>query len=354
MNHKKVKHWVMGLVAIAWLAISIVFTQFNASLYEDTIMRVTSVSLPESLVPELEQEQVLQGVMLNGPTKGQELTLTVPVSYSEAVAPVYHKGVDVFLTQDLTTIKSVKRDRYVLLLLGLFMLIVWWVGRGQGGLSLVSVALNVVMLLVALELYSHQPQLPLSLVIFVAGSITTTLSLGLGLGWHKKTATTILATLLASTSAWLLGWFVLALFHDKGLRYEDMQFLTRPYRQIFMSSLFLGTLGAAMDIAITVVSTVTELLVTTPQIGRKQLANAGRSVGKNVMGSMASVLLFAYLSGGIPLIVLYLKNQWDFLPAVEMTLSLEIARALVGAIGIVLTIPISVLVVTVLYRKQVK
>lgn len=354
MSLKKHKNRRVVIIAAIWTVISLVFTQYNASFYKETIVKVTAVTVAEVLKPEEEQTQQILAVSQNGADKGKSLTIIAPVSFSEGVSPAYVKGDQLFvdITKDRVTITSVKRDRYVLLMLGLFALIVWWVGQKQGLLSLVSVGLNTVILLLAITLYSHYPQLPLTMIILGTGCLTTLLSLLLGIGWNKKMIATVVATLLASISAWLIGWGVLNYFHDKGLRYEDMQFLTRPYRQIFIASLFLGTLGAAMDIAITVVTTVLELVGKNPQITTKQLLSAGRNVGKNVMGSMASVLLFAYLSGGIPLIILYLKNGWDFMPSVEMTLSLEIARALVGGIGIVLTVPLSVLVVSVLSRKR--
>ncbi|MBP1043360.1 YibE/F family protein [Vagococcus sp. BWB3-3] len=347
------KNQVTIILAFFWIVFSLLFTQYNSRLYDQTVVKLLSVDRTDISDPSEEGRQDLTGQIQNGPRKGEIITLDAPLSFSQGVAPTYQKGSQLFvdLSGKTVTIISVKRDRYVLLLLGLFILLVWWVGSKQGVFSLISVGLNIGMLLLAVALYVTWPRLPLIAIMFVTGIITTALSLILSTGWHKKTVATIIATLTASTIAWLIGWLVMTVCHDQGLRYEDMQFLTRPYRQIFIASLFLGTLGAAMDIAMTVVSTVMELLEKNPSISSKELIRAGQSVGKNVMGSMTSVLLFAYLSGGIPFIILYLKNGWAFAPSVEMTLSLEVARALVGGIGIVLTIPLSVVVVAIMYRK---
>lgn len=58
------------------------------------------------------------------------------------------------------------------------------------------------------------------------------------------------------------------------------------------------------------------------------------------MGTMTNILFFAYISGSIPMLLLFLKNAslWGF--TLSMNLSLELARALAGGIGIVLAIPI--------------
>lgn len=354
MRDKGIKSWAMLLIAISWVLVSLVFSQYNAPLYSETIVKVMTVKGPKELLPEEEQIQEIQAIIQNGSNRGEALTFVTPVSFSEGVSPLYQKGDQLFIAiqGERVTITNVKRDRYVLIVLGLFAVAVWWVGRKRGLLSLLSVGLNILILVLATTLYIQHPQLPLAMIMLGTGCITTTLSLLLGTGWNKKTIATVVATLIASITAWLLGWFVINYFHDKGLRYEDMQFLTRPYRQIFIASLFLGTLGAAMDIAITVISTVVEVLEKNPTISTKELVKTGQNVGENVMGSMTSVLLFAYLSGGIPTILLYLKNDWHFWPTIEMTLSLELARALVGGIGIVLTIPISILVVSLLFRKR--
>lgn len=46
---------------------------------------------------------------------------------------------------------------------------------------------------------------------------------------------------------------------EQGLRYEEMQFLTRPYQLVFLAGLFVETLGAVMDVAITMSSSIFEL-----------------------------------------------------------------------------------------------
>lgn len=354
MRLKITKNQLMIILGTVWMIASLLFTQFNGRFYQETLLKVLSVETTDRSDPSEEGRQEITGRIQNGSHKGEIITFEAPTSYSQAVAPTYQIGSQLFIDRsgETVNVQSVKRDRYVLLLLGLFILLIWWVGKRQGIYSLISVGLNIGILLMAVAIYVKWPQISLIAIMFVTGSLTTTLSLVLSTGWSKKTMATVMATLGASTIAWLVGWLVLTVFHDKGLRYEEMQFLTRPYRQIFIASLFLGTLGAAMDIAITVVSTIMELLEKNPAISTKQLIAAGQNVGKNVMGSMASVLLFAYLSGGIPTIILYLKNGWDFGPTIEMTLSLEVARALVGGIGIVLTIPLSVLVVALMSRKR--
>ncbi len=119
-----------------------------------------------------------------------------------------------------------------------------------------------------------------------------------------------------------------------------MQFLTRPYQMIFMAGLFVGSLGAVMDVAITMSASIFALYETNNAISVKALKASGLDIGKDIMGTMTNILFFAYISGSIPMLILYLKNASPLGFSVSMNLSLELARALAGGIGIVLAIPI--------------
>ncbi|MBK4789650.1 membrane protein [Enterococcus faecium] len=130
---------------------------------------------------------------------------------------------------------------------------------------------------------------------------------------------------------------------DQGLRYEELNYLTRPYRSVFLSSVLIGTAGGTLDTVITVIATLEELTKRQPEITAKQLWLSGRQVGRDVIGSMTNILLFVYISGSVPSLLLYLGNQWSFKETIEQHLSLEFLRVIAGSLGIVLSIPISVL-----------
>jgi uncharacterized membrane protein len=127
---------------------------------------------------------------------------------------------------------------------------------------------------------------------------------------------------------------------ENGLRYEEMQFLTRPPQMVFMAGVLVGSLGAVMDVAITMSSSIYGLYEKNNNIQIKALKTSGMDIGKDIMGTMTNILFFAYISGSIPMLILYLKNASPLAFTLSMNLSLELARALAGGIGIVLTIPI--------------
>src|SRR5699024_11392972 len=79
-------------------------------------------------------------------------------------------------------------------------------------------------------------------------------------------------------------------------------------------------------------------------ITNQALKTSALDIGKDIMGTMTSILCFAYVSGSMPMLILYLKNGTALNFALSLNLSLELARALAGGIGIVLAIPIGLYV----------
>ena len=80
-----------------------------------------------------------------------------------------------------------------------------------------------------------------------------------------------------------------------------------PPKDVFLASVLIGTLGAVMDVSITIASGMYEILQRSPQISMKRWALAGRHIGQDIMGTMTNILLFSYLSGSLPMFLIYLK-----------------------------------------------
>ena len=65
-----------------------------------------------------------------------------------------------------------------------------------------------------------------------------------------------------------------------------------PPKDVFLASVLIGTLGAVMDVSITIASGMYEILKRSPQISMKRWALAGRHIGQDIMGTMTNILLF--------------------------------------------------------------
>lgn len=337
------------------IILSMLFVQNNFYLYDDPIAEVVTVTLNEqkssnnSTTNDRLFDQTLVGKLVNSEQKGELITLENTYSLSGAYDHEYEIGDELFVSIQKNSVSDLrgsidgpKRDTYVLAAAWLFILTVLLVGKKSGWFSIVSLIINVLVLSLALTVYANSENANLLLICSGLVVFFTITSLFLVSGNTEKTYAAILATLTGTFSALLIAYIVMQLTTEKGLRYEEMAFITRSPQKIFLASILVGSLGAVMDIAITITSSLYELYDKNNSIPIKNLKASGKEIGADIMGTMTNVLFFAYVSGSIPMILLYLKNGSTLGYTLAMNLSLELTRALVGSIGIVLTIPISI------------
>lgn len=334
------------------------FINHNYGFYDQPIVKITEISIDETqqLTDIFGNEdalytQQLEGEIKNGEHKGELIKLDNEYSISGANDHKYRVGNDLFVHIDGTTkdgpalsgtIDNVKRDKYILAITWIFIFVLLVIGKKQGFYSIVSLALNAVILSYALDIYIQTENASLLLIASISILLFTVTSLLLVNGFNEKTYAAIVSTVLGVFVALLLAYFAIWTSGGNGLNYEEMQFLSRPYEVIFMAGLFIGSLGAVMDVGITVSASIFSLYDKNPNISVEALKTSSIDIGKDIMGTMSNILFFVYISGSIPMLLLYLSNgaSWPF--ALSINLSLEIARALVGGLGIVLTIPIGI------------
>lgn len=352
------------------MIMSIVFVYQNHNLYSRPIAQITSANQEDSKQvtdeygnTDEKYTQYLTAELKNGKHAGKQIDLTNEYSFSGAYDNAFTPGDEVFVKLDENKsdsgdfagdITGVKRDKYVMIMAWVFTLALVLVGKMQGLFTTVSLAFNIILLSFALDLYVKLGMnlIWISILLVI---LFTIVSLLLVNGWNEKSFAAIIATLLGTFVSVGVVYVVMLLTSEEGLLYEEMQFLTRPYTLVFLGGLLIGSLGAVMDVAISISAALFELYETNKQISMKALTASGYDIGKDIMGTMTNILLFAYISGSIPILIVYFNNHSPLGFSLSINLSLEIARALAGGIGIVLTIPIG-LYVTIFFiqRKKAK
>lgn len=104
----------------------------------------------------------------------------------------------------------------------------------------------------------------------------------------------------------------------------------------------MGALGAAMDVGISIASSIEEVYNANQSLSRKDLFNAGMNVGKDVMGTMTNTLILAYTGSSIPLLLLFMAYETSVVKILNLdVIATEVVRSISGSIGLVLTIPIT-------------
>jgi len=355
------------IIAIALILVSIfslVFVPNNEIYYKKPIAKVTAItektSQVESITGKVEsvKKQQINAIIMNGSHKGKNIQLQNTASFSGVNDIVLKINDEVFLSIEegankeiiSSKILDLKRDKYILTITIFFVLLILLVARNKGLRSLCSVTINVIIFVVTIELFLHGYNL--MILAIIASILFIVLSILIVCGVNKKAFSAIIGTLTGTVISMAIAALVIHLTGSNGMHFEEMEFLTHPPEQIFFIEILIGTLGAIMDIAISISSSLKEIYDKNPNIEKKILVNSGVEIGKDIMGTMANTLLFAYISGSIPIILLLLRNNFSVSYIISINLSLEFIRGLTGSIGIVLSIPITIFTSVLILKNQ--
>ncbi|MEG2174657.1 MAG: YibE/F family protein [Oscillospiraceae bacterium] len=124
-------------------------------------------------------------------------------------------------------------------------------------------------------------------------------------------------------------------------------------RGVIFAGILIGALGAVMDVAMSIASALWELQAQsrTPTVG--VLLHSGLAIGRDMMGTMANTLVLAYIGGSLSIVLLLTAYATSTLALFNMEMIVvEVLQALVGSLGILLTIPLTSLAGALLYGSS--
>ncbi|MBB1079944.1 YibE/F family protein [Limosilactobacillus sp. STM2_1] len=349
----KEKTWLLLVLIVIGVG-ALIFTSHNERFYRQPIARVISEkTVGQRKVKDQfdnvdhQYNQQLRVRMMNGKQRGQVLTVQNTYSDSQPMDQRYRIGDDIFLTQLRkqhghlsANVDGYKRDTVIVFLLWLVILMLLLLMGHAGLLALISVVINVVLFLVAIEIDLKQSGQHIMLLFSILAVIFTFISLLLVLGFSKRMLATFAATIIGTFVALGVSILVFNWTHERGVFYESMEYVTQVPRPLFLAETLLGSLGAVMDESSDIIATLFELKQLNPQVTRKQLFISGRNVGKSIMGPLVNVLFLIFMVDTFTGSLLYIKNgnSWGYTYAMNM--SLGTIQSLISGIGIVLSVPL--------------
>ena len=361
IKNNKGRFFTVLIFFIVFLVLFI-WTNNNYNIYKSTIAKVISLEnvydKTEKGTNDIEEKYYIQTMVVkvkNGQYKGQQITLKNSYSSSMLMNEKYKKGDDLFISinensSELSgSIIGLKRDKFIVLLIGFFVIALVAVAGRFGIFTLCTLIANIVAFIYFIKLYvSGKDFMLINVLMIIFFSVVTLLILG---GFSRKNIGAILSTLI--TTFLIFALYKISLAYTGDLHYELMDYIAGPndLENIFLSGVLVGCLGAVMDVSITVNSAVNELVNAAKSITLKQLIKSIREIGHDIMGKMINVLMFSYIGGSLSIVILKIINGYNFQRLIQFDISFEIIRFLVGAIGIVSAVPISACVALLFFRK---
>lgn len=258
---------------------------------------------------------------------------------------------------DAKAIELYRQNWIIALFLGLIVLLLIFAGV-IGLKAILSFVLSVIVIWEILIRGLLDGQNPLYLTTLTV-ILLTAIIIFLVAGINKKGLSAFLGTIFG-----LIITMMLTLVYGQ---YTGLFGLTQPYvqtliisgyyhlniQQIFYSAIILGASGAAMDVAMDISASMSEIKEKKHDISKKELILSGFNVGKHVIGTMTTTLLLAYSGGYLTLLMVFMLKDTSFLRMINLKIvSAEIIRTLIGSLGLVMVAPITAVIAGILISKK--
>jgi uncharacterized membrane protein len=284
---------------------------------------------------------------------GQHLTVPQQSSSQDPVQKSYEAGDSVLVTRqegpdgNQYFISDHARG-FPLWTLGIaFCLFVIAVARRQGALSLLGMAFSTAIILRFIIPGIVSGADPVLISVIGALAIMSS-SLFLAHGVTTKTFVAFAGTALCLALTALLASFVIGFAKLTGLAEEHsitLAIVTNGAinaEGLLLGSIIIGALGVLDDVTVAQSSAVFELRRANATLGTNALFSRGMAIGRDHIASTVNTLFLAYAGAALPLlIILSLQTEPANILLNREFLATEIARTIVGSIGIIAAVPIT-------------
>lgn len=233
----------------------------------------------------------------------------------------------------------------------LFVVVVVLVARRRGLMALVSLGFAGLVVVVFLlpALLSGGPPVP---VVLAASALILVVMLYATHGLSMRTSVALVGALLGLGISCAAAWSGVVGARLAGLGDDPTELListvrTLDVQQLVVASVVLAGLGTLNDVTVTQASATWELREASPGMSRRDLFRRAMRIGRDHVASSVYTLVFAYLGTALVLLVavqLYRGAPIDFVTAEGV--AEEVVRALAGGIGLVLAMPVTTAIAT--------
>lgn len=298
-------------------------------------------------------KQVIKVKILEGKNKGKTVTMD---NYLTAAHNVEVKaGSKVIISADepdgieaYYTVYNYDRGLGMIIFTLILFIIIITIGKSKGVKSIIGLAYTLYLVIFFLlpTVFSGYPPVIMSIICIILATIVTLMLLN---GNSKKTygaiAATVLGVILSAVCFYLMS-LVLNINGFSSDEAESLVLITRAtnlqIKEILFAGILVASLGAIMDVGMSIISALYEVSYHQPNLTKKELFNSGIEIGKDMIGTMTNTLILAFTgSAFISLLVLFSYNV-DVLQLLNSNyIVIEFAQGIAGTLGIVLTVPIA-------------
>ena len=309
--------------------------------------------------------QELSVIVKSGRYKGQPMTAYnyfgpyygVPVAVGDGVMLTIKTHAD---GSTYASVYEFNRIPILEIYLLIFFIVVVIVGRTTGLKSMIGLAFTFVclfMILIPLLIKG----LPTILTTFLTCAYIALVSFTILGGVHRKTISAFLGTVAGTLLAMIFALIVQRFAKIDGLRLEDSEPLLQmkyigavvKVRGLLVAGIIVSALGAVMDVAMSISSSLEEVHAANPSLTQMELFQSGMNIGRDMVGTMTNTLILAFLGSEFTLMIFLFVRELTFNHMYSTAfMALETISGVSASIGMVLAIPLTALISSTLITRK--
>jgi uncharacterized membrane protein len=296
--------------------------------------------------------QYLQVKILTGEHRGETHRIR---NYLSNLYQVHAKtGMNIIVSVDtagpgnyLVSVYNYHRAPLLYGLILFFLGLLWRIGGKKGLQSIAGLGFTlicIVFLFIPLLYRGYSPIIA-SVLVVVLATVVTLFAIN---GWSAKTVSAILGTLGGVVIAGIVSGIFGRWAHLSGFNADEAETLIviashtgMKVGELLFAGILIASLGAVMDVAMSIASSIYEVYATNPALTPKELFTSGLHVGRDMLGTMSNTLILAFTGSSINSLILIYAYNVKYGQLINMDrIGIEIIQGMAGSIAIIFTVPI--------------
>lgn len=350
------------IISIIFIALFFVFIFLFNKVEKVELTNKKGVSYEKAIVTDIIQDnlqedgsrigyQKIKVEMLSGDLKGKVLEGTSFAGYlygadceegMKVIVSVSKSGENINIS-----VYSYDRTFVIYGFIGFFLLMLWAIGGKKGFKSAIGLIFTFLCIIYIFLPMLYKGYSPFASAVFIIILITI-VSLYLIDGLTRKSISamigTIIGVILAGVIATLFGNLAKVSGYNVS-EIEELVFVASNTNLkvggILFAGILISSLGAVMDVSMSIASTINEIYENNPSISKKKLFISGINVGRDMMGTMSNTLILAFTGGSINTLILNYSYALSYNQVINMyEIAIEIMQGVSGTIAIIATVPL--------------
>lgn len=345
------------------------YVKYNSDSLHYVRARVVSITSErleqDSADPSLylgEQEVVAE--LLEGSQKGEKVAIdnyltqvhNIRVSVRQRVIVCQDKPKN---ATPYYTIFNYDRTLPLGLLIAVFAVATIMIGGRKGVRALlgVSFSLLAVVVFMAQAIFHGFNPIAVTAITVIIATGSTLLLLN---GFSRRTAAGALSTLAGVLATGIIFFLAAKALHLTGYNSDTAEelLLVRDatglsVRPLLLAGVLISALGAVMDVAVSLVAALDELVTVNPEIRRSGIFRSGFNIGKDMIGTMSNTLILAFAGTALNTMISLLAFGYQFNQLLSSDyIAIELAQGICATLGVILTVPITTGIFVFFYTRQ--